>query len=102
MAATLTRNCDPDKYGYSVYGTFTIFVTKWRVLWKCCYFCVKRCLSLHANNREKDVLALSEGATDALDETSVPAKAQNFVNITKSKKKFVKLTLQCGQQFLVC
>ena len=64
--------------------------------------CVKRCLSLHANNREKDVLALGEGPTDVLDKTSVTAKAQNSVNITKSKKKIVKLTLQYGQQFLVC
>ena len=42
--------------------------------------------SAHTDNRQKNVLDLDEGPTDGLDNTSIMAGAQYFVNIAKSRK----------------
>ena len=64
-------------------------------------FGVEKHLSLHVNNRKKDALVLGEEPTDGSHETLIIAKATNYVNITKSKRKFVKFTLQYEQQCLL-
>ena len=35
---TLTKNADIDKYGYSDYGTFYLFISRWWIWSKCINF----------------------------------------------------------------
>ena len=44
-------------------------------------------LSVHADNRKKDILVLGEGTTDGLDITAATLKDKYSVNITTSRKK---------------
>ena len=43
--------------------------------------------SRHTDNTKKDVLILSEGPTDGLDDTIIMKEAKYSVNITKSRRK---------------
>ena len=43
---------------------------------------------LHADNRKKDILILSKGPTDGLDDTTVTAKAGYSINFTEQQQNF--------------
>ena len=44
--------------------------------------------SLHANNKNKDILILGKGQTKGLDNTSLTAEAQYFINFSGLEKFF--------------
>ena len=44
--------------------------------------------SVHANNKNKDVLTFGKGKTKGLDNTSLTAEAEYFINFSRSERKF--------------
>ena len=90
-AVKLTKNADPDKYGYSGYGigfdahsSFSVN-GEWDknfIIWS-----VDNSLSVHTDNRTKYIKDLGEGLTDGLDDTTIAEEAKYFLNFTKSIKK---------------
>ena len=42
----------------------------------------------HIDNKNKDVLILGEGATEGLDDTTLKAEANYFINFTQPRKRF--------------
>ena len=89
-AVKLTKNADPDKYGYSDYGigfeadsNFSIN-SEWGKNVAIC--CVDNKLSVHIDNIEKDNLVFGKGSTDGLDYTTITTEAKYYVNITNSRK----------------
>ena len=45
--------------------------------------------SVHINNNNKDILMLSEGPTQGLDDTALTSEAKYHINFTQSGKRFV-------------
>ena len=56
-------------------------------------FCLDNSLSVHADNRKKDLLILGEGTTDGLDDTTITAEPEYSVNTSNNRNK-VFLCLQ--------
>ena len=88
----LTKNADPNKYGYSGYGTgfdalsqFSLSKGEWSK--DVVTFRYNNGSFVHADNRKKDTLVLGESSTYGLDNATIKAEAKYSVNITKSKKK---------------
>ena len=44
--------------------------------------------SVHANNKNKDILIIGKGLTKGLDNTSLTAEAENSINFSRSERKF--------------
>ena len=44
---------------------------------------------MHIDNKNKDILILSEGPTQGLDDTSLAAEAKYPINFTQPRKRFV-------------
>ena len=44
--------------------------------------------SVHIDSKKKDILILVKGPTQALDDTTLTAKAQYSINISRSNRKF--------------
>ena len=88
----MAKNSDPDKYSYSgyrvlfdVHGTFSLlnggFGKNLIILG------ADINSSVHVDNK-KGILILSEGPTQALDDTTLIAEAAYFANFTGQGKKF--------------
>ena len=45
--------------------------------------------SAHANNENKDILIFGKGQTKGLDNTSLIAEAEYFINFLRSERKFL-------------
>ena len=45
--------------------------------------------SVHIDNKNKDILILGEGPTQALNDTILTSEAKYPINLTKSEKRFV-------------
>ena len=66
-------------------------------------FGVDNSLSVHTDNRKKDVLVLVEGPANGLDNTPVTAESKYSVNITKSRKMFcLSLHYNAVNSFFAC
>ena len=44
--------------------------------------------SVHANNKNKDILILGKGRTQELDNTTLIAEAKYSINFSRSQRKF--------------
>ena len=80
-AVKLTNNDDPYKYGHSIYSIgvyalsqFSLSVSEFAKVVVICG--VKHSLSVHADNREKEILGLSEEPMDDLYDTLITPKAK--------------------------
>ena len=91
-AATLTKNADIDKYGYSGYGigfdrrssfSFPGGGFGQNVL----IFGADMSSSIHIDNKKKDILVLGKGPTQGLEHT-LTAEKMYSINFTVTKKKF--------------
>ena len=51
-------------------------------------FVVDMTSSVHANNRDKDILILGKGQTQGLDNTTLTAKTEYSINFSRSQRKF--------------
>ena len=93
---TLTNNTHPYKYGHSSYSIgfdavlqFSLSVSEFGNIFVISG--VENSLSVHADNREKEILVLGEEPMDGLDDTSLKSKAKYIFNITKSRKKLIRV-----------
>ena len=50
-------------------------------------FGIDNSLSLHTDNRKKDVSVLAKGLTNRLDDTKITAEGKYYVNMTKPRNK---------------
>ena len=91
-AATLTKNADIDKYGYSGYGigfdrrssfSFPGGGLDQNVL----IFGADMSSSSHIDNKKKDISVLGKGTTQGLEHT-LTAEKMYSINFTVTKKKF--------------
>ena len=91
-AATLTKNADIDKYGYSGYGigfdrrssfSFPGGGLDQNVL----IFGADMSSSSHIDNKKKDISVLGKGTTQGLEHT-LTAEKMYSINFTVKKKKF--------------
>ena len=79
----LTKNANIDKYKYTSYGigfdsrSDFIFTDA-----------VDLSLSVHVNNKGKNILILGEGPAQGLDDTTLAAEAKYSINFTQSGKGF--------------
>ena len=89
-AVKLTKNADPDKYGYSDYGIGFEAGSNFSINGECgknvAICCVDNKLSVYIDNIEKDNLVLGKGSRDGLDYTTIITEAKYYVNITNSRK----------------
>ena len=92
-AVKLTKNVDTDKYKYSGYGIefdscseFSLpggSMGKNFIIFGACMS-----LSVHVDNKGKDILVLGKGPTQGLDGTTFTAEAKYPINFTQSYRKF--------------
>ena len=88
-----TKNADPDKYKYSSYGkgfnshSFYLLpdnTTRRNVI----IFGVHMNLSVHIDNKAKDILILGDGPIQGLGDTTLTAEAIYPINFTQSNSTF--------------
>ena len=89
----ITKNADPNKYSYSRCGItfdssslFSIPNFKWGK--RAIIFGVDMSSSVHANNKNKDVLILGKGQAQGLEDTTLTAEAEYSINFLRSERKF--------------
>ena len=105
-AAKLTKNADPDKYGYNGYGIgfnvcsqFSWSDGSWDK--NVFIFGVDSGSSVHADNKKKNILVLGEVPTQGLDNTTITAEAKHPTNFTEAKKRLVlRLNYNGSNSFL--
>ena len=90
----LTKNADLDKYKYTGYGirfdSHTGFLfTDGRCGKNTIIFGAQISLSVHVDNKGKDILILGKGPIKGLDDTTLTAEAKYPTNFTQSGKRFV-------------
>ena len=90
----LTKNADPDKYKYIGYGigfdSHSEFSLIDGTMDKNVIVCgADMSLSVHIDNKNKDILVLGEGPEQGLDDTTLTAKAKYPITFTQPKKRFV-------------
>ena len=65
-----------------------IQIFQYMVNWlKPLFFVVDKRLSVHPDNRKKDILVPCEETTDVLDNIKITAEGKTFLNVTKSRIK---------------
>ena len=52
-------------------------------------FGADKSLSVHIDNKNKDISILGEGSTQELDDTPLTAEAKYLINFTQPRKRFV-------------
>ena len=81
----LAKNTDPDKWSHNSYGigfdshSEFSFTDRSRAR-----NAIDMSLSVHIDNKRKDILILGEGPTQGLDDTTLAAKAKHPINFTQS------------------
>ena len=91
-AATLTKNSDIDKYGYSGYGIRFDRRSSFLFLGggfgqNVIFFGVDMSFSAHIDNKKKDILILGKGATQGLEHTLAAEKTYS-IHFTVTQNKF--------------
>ena len=63
-------------------------------------FGIDNSLSLHTDNRKKDVSVLAKGPTNRLDDTTITAEAKYYVNMTKPRNnRYLSLHHNCDWKY---
>ena len=94
-AFKLTKTTNLDKYkhsgcdiGFDAHGSFLLSDDSG--FYKNMIICGVEMSSLvHSDNKKKDILNIGKGPTDGLDDTTLTAEKEHFINFTTQKKKFV-------------
>ena len=97
-AVKLTKNADPDKYPYWGYGIgfdSRSFFSAPNFNWdkKNFIFGVDNSLSVHIDNKKKDILILGKGPSEETDDTTIIAEAECSINFSRSQRIFFKSSL---------
>ena len=92
-AVKLVKNADIDKCKYSGYGIGfdargTFLFPDGSFAQNVIVFGADMSSSVHANNKTKDILIFCEGLTQGLDDATLTAEKNYFINFTKSNTKF--------------
>ena len=92
-AAKLAENANPNKYSFSRYGIgfdsrslFSIPSFDWGKT--AITFGVDMSSSVHANNKDKNIVTLGKGQTKGFNNTSPTVEAEYSVNFSRSERKF--------------
>ena len=102
----LTKNADPDKYVYTIYGTGFDLRSEFSLsddsMGKTfIIFGADMSSPVHVDNKEKYILILGEGPTQGLYDTTLTAEAIYPINLTQSGRRFVSsLRYNGGDSFL--
>ena len=90
----LTKNADPNKYGYSGYeigfdalSQFLLPDGSWGK--NVIIFGVHNSSSVHVENKKKNILVLGGGSTEGLADTTITAEGKYSINFTQSGKIIV-------------
>ena len=84
----LSRNVDPEKYGYNGYGIGLDACSQFSFpdgIWGDCYLWCWQSSSIHADNKKKNILVLDEGSTQGFDNATVTA---NILLILENQEKY--------------
>ena len=89
----ITKNTDPDKYSYSGYeigsNSCSIFsIPNIHCGKNAIIFGVDVSSSVHIDNENKDILILHKGPTQGLDNTTLTAEAEYYINFQDHKENF--------------
>ena len=89
----ITKNTDPDKYSYSGYeirsNPCSIFsIPNIDCGENAIIFGVDVSSSVHIDNENKDILILDKGPTQGLDNTTLTAEAEYYINFQDHKENF--------------
>ena len=104
----LTKIVDPNKYSYSGYGTgfdssSLISIQNFDCGKNAIIFGVDMSSSGHAYNKNKDILILSKGKTQGLDNTTQTAEAEYSISFSKSQRIFcLSLHYNGSNSFFIC
>ena len=89
-----TKSADPNTYSYSGFGIgfdspslFSIPNFDWGK--NVIIFGVDMSSSVHANNKNKDILILGKGQTQGLDNTTLTAEVEYFIDFSRSQRNFL-------------
>ena len=92
-AVKLTKNANPNEYSYSGHGIgfdshslFSIPNFDWGK--NIIIFGVDMSSSVHANDKNKDILILGKEQTKGLDNISLPTEVEYSINFSRSERKF--------------
>ena len=102
----LTKNADPDKYVYTIYGTEFDLRSEFSLsddsMGKTfIIFGGDMSSPVHVDNKEKYILILGEGPTQGLYDTTLTAESIYPINLTQSGRRFVSsLRYNGGDSFL--
>ena len=88
-----TKNADPNKYLYSGYGIGFDSHSRFSIPnfdqgKNAIIFGVDISSSMHANNKNKDILILGKGQAQGLDNTTITAQAEYPINSSRLQRKF--------------
>ena len=94
------KNDDPDKYKHSNYSIGFDSRSEFLLLdgsmgRNVIIFGADMSSSVHVDNKNKDILSLSEGPTQGLDDTTLTAEAKYPINFIQPNKRLV-LSLHCN------
>ena len=94
-AVKITKNVDPDKYSYSGYGIWfdsrsLFLISNFDCGKNATIFWVDVSLSVHTDNKTKDILLLGKGLTQELDNITT-AEAEYSINFSRSQKTFCQV-----------
>ena len=90
----LTKNADPEKYKYSGYGIgfdsrSEFLFTDGSMGNNAIIFGADMSSSVHADNKNKNILFFGEGSTQRLDDTTITAEVEHPINFTQPDRRFV-------------
>ena len=93
-AVKLTKNADFDKYKYSGYGIGFYLQGSFSLSngsgfgKNVIIFVADMSLSVHINNKTKDILILGKASTQGLDDIPLTTEEKYFINFSEQQKKF--------------
>ena len=92
-AVKLTKNANPNKYSYSGYGigfdSCSLFsIPNFDSEKNAIIFGVDMSSSVHANNKNKDILIPGKRQTKGLENISLTAESEYSINFSRSERKF--------------
>ena len=94
-AVKITKNVDRDKYSYSGYGLWfdsrsLFLISNFDCGKNAMIFGVYVSLSVHTNNKTKDILVLGKRLTQELDNIAT-AEAEYSINFSRSQRTFCQV-----------
>ena len=102
----LAKNADPDKYKYRGYGIGFDWRSELSLpdrseIKNVIIFWIDMSLSVHTDNKKRDIFIFALGPTPGLDDTTLAAEAQCSINFSRSNRNFYLSLHYNGRNSLV-